>query len=64
MGKHIAGSTYTQVYTTAPNVPEHSWCKCDATQFNVRIGPNYDRHKKKAPSSTPLYVPYAVDVIW
>ena len=31
-------------------------------QFNVRVGPEYNRYKRKAPSSKPLYETVAVDV--
>lgn len=31
-------------------------------QFNVRVGPEYNRYKRKAPSSKPLYQSVAVDV--
>ena len=33
-----------------------------AGQFNVRVGPEYNRYKRKAPSSKPLYETVAVDV--
>lgn len=44
--------------------PAHSWAKADHRQFNVRVGPNYDRYKKKAPSGPPLFEAFAVDVFW
>lgn len=36
----------------------------DHRLFNVRVGPNYDRYKKKAPSNASIYEPFAVDVFW
>lgn len=53
-----------QVSTFPPNVPDHTWCRCDHRTFNVRTGPDYNRLKKKAPSSAPLYDAFAVDVFW
>lgn len=54
-----------QQVTTEPKLsPEHTWCKADYRQFNVRIGPDYNRNKKKAPSAAPIYEPFAVDVFW
>ncbi len=37
-------------------------CEGDHTVFNVRVGPNYSRNKKKAPSARPFFVPFAVDI--
>jgi hypothetical protein len=62
-GPPVAGASFERVYTIAPNVPEHTWCQCDHKQFQTRIGPDYKKHGKKAPSSTPIYEPCAVDVI-
>lgn len=59
-----SGFTLQQVYTEPKVSPEHTWCKADHRQFNVRVGPDYNRHKKKAPSAAPLYEPFAVDVFW
>jgi len=58
----LAGSTLTEVFSLAPNVPDHTWCKADHRQFNVRVGPEYSRFKKKEPSGPPLYEAVAVDV--
>lgn len=62
-GPPVAGASFERVYTVAPNVPEHTWCQCDHKQFQTRIGPDYKKHGKKAPSSTPIYEPCGVDVI-
>jgi hypothetical protein len=58
------GFTLQQVYTEPKLSPEHTWCKADYRQFNVRVGPDYPRYKKKAPSAAPIYEPFAVDVFW
>jgi len=60
--KPLAGATMKQVFTEPKLSPEHTWCKADFRQFNVRIGPDYNRYKKKAPSAAPIYEPFAVDV--
>lgn len=63
-GKPIAGYTLRQVQTPPLQSPEHTWCICDHRLFNVRIGPDYNRFKKKAPSAAPLFEAFAVDVFW
>jgi hypothetical protein len=61
-GKPIAGSTLEEVTEPQRLAPEHTWSKIDHSDFNVRIGPNYSYHKKKAPSPPALYDAFAVDV--
>lgn len=61
-GVPIAGATLTQVFTEPHYSPDHTWCKCDHRQFKVRIGPDYNRFKKKAASGAPLFEPFAIDV--
>lgn len=40
----------------APEPPlKNSWSECDAAAFHLRVGPNYDSTKAKAPSAPPLY---------
>ena len=63
-GKPVAGATFTQVFTRAPDVPEHTWCAADHKQFQLRIGPDYKKNGKKASSAVPIYEPCGVDVIW
>lgn len=62
--KPAAGSTLKQVFTPPLKSPVHTWCKCDYRMFNVRIGPDYSRYKKKAPSPPSIYEPFAVDAFW
>ncbi len=57
-GKPIAGATYP--YSEIPT--QHTWSKTNHQNFQLRIGPNYDWNKKKAPSKTPLYEIFAVDI--
>ena len=57
-GKPVAGATYPYSDTQE----QHTWSKADHRNFQLRIGPNYDRNKKKAPSSAPLYEIFAVDI--
>ena len=33
----------------------HTWYHCDATTFQLRVGPNYEKLKKKGPSADALY---------
>ena len=34
--------------------PNNTWSPCDATTFSLRVGPNYNRNKQKAPSAPAL----------
>jgi len=61
-GKPLPGNTLLRVNTPQRTSPVHSWSTIDHTEFNVRIGPNYSWNKKKAPSASPLYECFAVDV--
>mmetsp|Transcript_31774 Transcript_31774/g.53593 ORF Transcript_31774/g.53593 Transcript_31774/m.53593 type:complete len:688 (-) Transcript_31774:254-2317(-) len=56
------GCTFLQVDTEPKSSPDHTWCRADHRQFNVRIGPDYSYYKKKAPSAAALYETFAVDV--
>eukprot|EP01038_Epipyxis_sp_PR26KG_P012175 gene12175-16305_t len=60
--KPIPGFSFQEVKTEPKLSPDHSWCQCDYRQFNVRDGPDYNKHKRKAPSQQPLYEAFAVDV--
>jgi hypothetical protein len=52
------------------SLPDDSlWCRAgvyaeeqEETVFNVRMGPDYNTTKAKAPSASPYYLPVAVDV--
>eukprot|EP01034_Spumella_vulgaris_P024243 gene24243-30562_t len=61
-GKPTPGFTFTEVQTEPRLSTAHTWCRVDHRQFNVRVGPEYSRYKKKAPSGPPIYEPFAVDV--
>jgi len=39
-----------------------TWSKGDGTSFNVRLGPNYQATRIKAPSNESLYDIFAFDV--
>jgi hypothetical protein len=56
--------TFERVDGLPPNVPDHSWNVCDHSTFNVRVGPDYNRYKKKGPSEKPLYEAIGVDAFW
>ena len=58
----IGETAFPEVTTTPRLSPDHTWCNIDHRQFSVRIGPHYNANKKKAPTKTPLYTPFAVDV--
>jgi len=61
-GKPPAGNTFRFSEGVSPNVPINTWSRCDHRKFKLRVGPNYDRNKQKAPSAVPLYEVFAVDV--
>lgn len=63
-GKPIAGCTLREVDLKAhgKEPPSHTWAKTDSKLFHVRIGPDYNRFKKKAPSAPSLYEPVAFDI--
>lgn len=62
VARPAAGSTLSQSLLPPAACPPHTWCVCDHAQFFTRIGPDYNRFKKKAASPPPLYRPFAVDV--
>eukprot|EP01038_Epipyxis_sp_PR26KG_P004811 gene4811-6740_t len=41
----------------------NTWSECEAGTFSMRIGPNYNKFKKKAPSAKSLYDLAGVDFI-
>lgn len=62
--KPLAGSTLVHSEEDHRTAPPHTWTKIDSRLFQVRIGPEYNRYKKKAPSGPPLYEAVAVDIFW
>jgi hypothetical protein len=62
-GKPVPGYTMEQVTNISQrNAPMHTWSIIDHQEFHVRVGPNYNWNKKKAPSDQPLYQPFAIDI--
>jgi hypothetical protein len=60
----IAGFSYNHRGATDSNPnATNVWRKGDDGRFRVRIGPNYKKNGKKAPSSQSLYELIAVDLI-
>eukprot|EP01041_Mallomonas_annulata_P007417 gene7418-15154_t len=62
----LAGSTLIQNTQSSEGVtetPPNTWESCSSSIFNLRVGPNYDRFKNKAPSSSPFMELVAVDLI-
>jgi hypothetical protein len=60
----VAGNTFLEYKADYKTAPIHSWTKIEGKLFQVRIGPNYSTYKKKAPSVSPLYESFAVDIFW
>lgn len=60
----MQGHTYPRAEGDPRSAPPHTWSFADSRQFNVRVGPDYNKNKRKAASSTPFYEPFAVDVFW
>ena len=60
----VPGATFEQSTLEPKLSPDHTWCQADHRQFNVRVGPDYNRYKKKAPSGPALYEAFAVDMFW
>ena len=50
-----------RVYSGFTNNPTRFF-NGDGTQFNVRVGPDYKRHGKKAPSAFHVYEPVSMDL--
>eukprot|EP00040_Diaphanoeca_grandis_P018766 m.98755 g.98755 ORF g.98755 m.98755 type:complete len:315 (-) comp27093_c0_seq1:52-996(-) len=44
-----------------PKVGECGWSNADGELFDLRIGPNYKKHGKKAPSADPFYDMVSMD---
>jgi len=54
------GNTFRMVEGEAPNVPPHTWNKCDYRHFKVRQK-GYKKTGKKDSSEDPIYEPIGVD---
>lgn len=62
--KPVVGTTLVHSEEDHRTAPPHTWTKIESKLFQVRIGPEYNRYKKKAPSGPPLYEAVAVDIFW
>ena len=60
MDKQIAGSSMQRVGLT--EAAPHSWSETDATSFQVRVGPDYNKNKLKAASLPALFELVSVDI--
>ena len=57
-----AGASLPRVEPPPPDSRvQHAWCRIDASNFNVRCGPNYKRNKQKKPSQPALGEVVAID---
>ena len=58
-GMPTAGATFPASTTASNGKGEatpgsNTWSTCDASSFNLRVGPDYNRNKKKEPSCPSL----------
>ncbi len=44
------------------DMPGQAWCAWLGEFFHVRVGPDYDRHGKKAASDGSIYSPIGIDI--
>lgn len=51
----VAGASCADFKRMAQTDEFHTWYQCDATTFQLRVGPNYEKLKKKGPSADALY---------
>ena len=51
----VAGATCADFFRDGLTDEQHTWFPCDATTFQLRVGPNYEKLKKKGPSGDSLY---------
>jgi hypothetical protein len=64
--KPIAGWSFMQCIPNREGIPEdmvipNSWSCCDHESFQLRVGPNYKRTNKKAPSPLAFYEPVGTE---
>ena len=45
-----------------PEDPNNTWSEQISSTFELRIGPDYERNKKKAPAGTPLFELLGMDL--
>lgn len=64
--KYMAGSSMSYVSNgdnNSNNNNTNSWGNCNAESFSLRVGPDYNKNKMKAPSSKALYEAVGVEYI-
>jgi hypothetical protein len=53
-GKPTAGETFPNFdvgkSSGTEGVTPDTWSKCEPSSFNLRVGPDYSKHKRKEPS--------------
>eukprot|EP00607_Mallomonas_marina_P007227 CAMPEP_0182416762 /NCGR_PEP_ID=MMETSP1167-20130531/1104_1 /TAXON_ID=2988 /ORGANISM="Mallomonas Sp, Strain CCMP3275" /LENGTH=228 /DNA_ID=CAMNT_0024589809 /DNA_START=30 /DNA_END=713 /DNA_ORIENTATION=- len=61
----LAGSTYQKYENPIEGKPspENTWEHADSSVFNLRVGPNYERNKQKAPSPPAFMEHVGVDLV-
>ena len=58
-----AGSTFPYSPVEGPSAPNNTWTACDASTFSLRVGPDYGRNGRKAPSAPSLLQIVGVDCV-
>jgi hypothetical protein len=58
-----AGSTFPYSPVDGAAAPNNTWSACDASTFNLRVGPDYARNGRKAPSAPALLQIVGVDCV-
>mmetsp|Transcript_16915 Transcript_16915/g.25398 ORF Transcript_16915/g.25398 Transcript_16915/m.25398 type:complete len:628 (+) Transcript_16915:87-1970(+) len=72
LANYITMEKYDLLSPPLPLLPEESpgfslqrskWKSCQANRFMVRVGPDYDKNKRKAPAKEPFYIVEGVDLL-
>ena len=57
----VAGESVVNI-ADRPEDPNNTWSGQTSSSFELRIGPDYDRNKKKAPAGMPLFELMGMDL--